>query len=269
MMEPEYEFVCDNELNAQEQRAILAAAEQGDAEAQHRWGMHLFLQGDDECALWLKKAAKQGHAGAMNDLGLMYMDGMVTRHDAKYGFMLFSGAAERGLVTAQYNLGLSYKAGDGVKRSKSKSFIWFSKAVAQGHPGALYEQACCYAQGFGVERDVELANKLLRKAMVAGSGEAMYEVASLVLHDSESSEDEKTAAVKLVCKATEYGSPAAMYFLARAYLDGTYGFPKDMEESEYWLDQVLISEPDAEDINIIPSSFIDREKLNESFRVRR
>ena len=57
---------------------------------------------------------------------------MLFRSDA-LAIELFSNAAKQGHAEAQYNLGLLYKVGKGISQSYTEARYWLSKAAEQGY----------------------------------------------------------------------------------------------------------------------------------------
>ena len=99
----------------------LAAAQQGDAEAQYQMGKYYYYEKDGvanhkaEAVKWFRKAADQGNGMAMFQLGICY----------EYG-------------------------GYGVEKSKTKANEWYSKAIsalktmaAKGNVMAMYQLGVC------------------------------------------------------------------------------------------------------------------------------
>jgi TPR repeat protein len=120
-------------------------ANSGNPLAQFRLGM-LYYNGqgvpeDEKQAIyWWKKAAAQGYAEAMFQLGSAYLFGSQTakivpdpdREAATWYFQ----AASAGHAEAQYHLGLLFLAGKGVVDNRQEAARWMKKAAAQGHPEA-------------------------------------------------------------------------------------------------------------------------------------
>lgn len=120
-------------------------ANQSNSQAQFHLGMmHYHGQGfpeDEKLAVyWFRKAALQGHAKAMFELGNAYLLGheaakLVPDPDREAALWYFQ-AASAGHAEAQYHLGLLFLAGKGVIESRKEAMNWFKKAAAQGHPEA-------------------------------------------------------------------------------------------------------------------------------------
>ncbi|MDX1697774.1 MAG: trypsin-like peptidase domain-containing protein [Thiohalobacterales bacterium] len=96
-------------------------------------GWHAYQSGEYHAAFdyWLP-LARQGHANAQLNVGLMYDagQGMPVDHDRAVHW--YRKSAESGLAAAQYNLGLMYLDGQGVERDSSEASTWLERAAAQG-----------------------------------------------------------------------------------------------------------------------------------------
>ena len=118
------------------------AAEQGDADAQHRLGMYyakIQRIALEAAAKWYLKAAEQGQADAQYDLAMFYED--VSKHMAG-GVDWLLKAAEQGDADAQYKLGMfkaRVRARGIISAEESDEEAWFRKAAEQGHTDAQYE----------------------------------------------------------------------------------------------------------------------------------
>jgi TPR repeat protein len=117
-------------------------ANQSNSQAQFKLGMmHYhgrgFPEDEKQAIFWLRKAAAQGHTGAMFELGNAYLLGheapkLVPDPDREAALWYFQ-AASAGHAEAQYHLGLLFLAGKGVIESRKEAMNWFRKAAVQGH----------------------------------------------------------------------------------------------------------------------------------------
>ncbi|GHT42081.1 hypothetical protein FACS189443_4690 [Planctomycetales bacterium] len=168
-------------------------AEQGDAVAQGALGLaysQLFtedfnLERGAEAGKWLGKAAKQGLAGAKEQLdvlaelcgtlGLNYLTGdEETTIDPKKGTRYLRQAAELGHKGSQFNLAINYQNGVGVTKDMAEAVKWYRKAAEQGHAGAQFNLGVMYANGEGVAKDQAEAVKWYKKAAAQGQAEAKH-----------------------------------------------------------------------------------------------
>ena len=110
---------------------VLAAAEQGDVEAQARLGAiySSSQQANYQEALeWYKKAASQGNTRAMVDIGDLYKRGIGVVANLQEAFNWYSKAAEIGNGDAMSRIGWMYYKGEGLKKDRKEALSWFIKA---------------------------------------------------------------------------------------------------------------------------------------------
>jgi TPR repeat protein len=81
----------------------------------------------------LRRAAAQGSAGAMNNLGVAYEDGSGVEQDFKEAAKWYEVAAERGDAMGQANLGQLYFDGRGVPLDLVQAYKWFKLSANQGN----------------------------------------------------------------------------------------------------------------------------------------
>ena len=86
---------------------------------------------------WDEKAADQGHATAMHDLGILYANGLGVVQDTGKAREWFEKAADKGDANAMFNLGVFYEKGDGVAQDRAKAREWYQKAADMGDAEAI------------------------------------------------------------------------------------------------------------------------------------
>ncbi len=147
-------------------REWLPLAEQGHAGAQNNLGV-MYAKGQGvpqdyaEAARWYRKAAEQGHAGAQNNLGLIYANGLGVPQDYAEAARWYRKAAEQGHAGAQNNLGLMYDKGQGVPQDHVQAHIWFNLAATQGNKQAAKDRDIVAKRMTPV--DISEAQRLARK----------------------------------------------------------------------------------------------------------
>ena len=116
-------------------------AELGDLESQlqlanyYRWE----IKSDPnfkEALKWYMKAAEQGDASALNNLGCMYFMGDGVEESEEKAFKLFHKSAEIGNNSSQYSVGLMIHEGVGTMTNKEEAVKWIRLAAEQGHAEA-------------------------------------------------------------------------------------------------------------------------------------
>lgn len=156
---------------------FLAAAEQGDADAQFE-AAQLIEKGimkDDSAPTaidLLTQAAEQGHVLAQYWLGLQYDQGLAVEADFPTAFQWFSKAAEQGLADAQLSVANMYERGEGVELDHQKAMHFYKQAAMQGNGDAQYSLGIKYYLGEGVEANLPEAIFWMTKADNQGILEA-------------------------------------------------------------------------------------------------
>ncbi|MEC4593758.1 tetratricopeptide repeat protein [Nitrospirillum amazonense] len=127
-------------------------AEQGNADAQTYLGWlyeeplvtitatgetPAFVPDNAKARMWYEKAAAQGQAHALNNLGSLYFLGRGVPEDQARGITLFRQAAAKGDLQAQDNLTMIYYNGVGVAKDTQAALMWCERAATQGDPEAL------------------------------------------------------------------------------------------------------------------------------------
>eukprot|EP01105_Mastigella_eilhardi_P024726 TRINITY_DN6504_c0_g1_i2.p1 TRINITY_DN6504_c0_g1~~TRINITY_DN6504_c0_g1_i2.p1 ORF type:complete len:694 (-),score=169.50 TRINITY_DN6504_c0_g1_i2:1035-3050(-) len=239
-------------------RCFMEAAQAGFAPAQHQVG-RMFLHGagtvanSDEALSWFRRAADQGHGGALNALGIVYETGSCgvvpdnataakyfdqAAHEGDVEAMVnvayhyehglgvdrdevaasgwLAEAAHRGFAKAQNNLGVMLFHGRGVPQSREEALRWFVLAAQQGHAPAIQNAAFMYETGTFVERNATLAAELYSAAAsVEPTGEALTRLACIRAEQGQCDE-----AVELLSRASLGGHSSAYVALGELYERG-------------------------------------------------
>jgi TPR repeat protein len=129
-------LIVDDERSMREFLEILLA-KQGHAVAQYNLGL-LYANGqgvpkdDAQARQWYEKAAVQGHADAQVNLGSLYDYGRGVPQDFKMAVRWYRRSAEQGNDLAQRRLGLLYERGDGVPQDYVQAYMWYKLGAANG-----------------------------------------------------------------------------------------------------------------------------------------
>ena len=86
-----------------------------------------------QAALWYRRAAEAGDAGAQYCLGMCYYGGLGVRLDEAEAFKWISRAAEQDEPDAQKMLGDMYNRGEGVKEDGAAALEWYQRAYRNGN----------------------------------------------------------------------------------------------------------------------------------------
>ena len=106
-------------------------------------------------------------------LGQNYYHGDGVDQSYRQARELFELAARQGHAGAQYNLGVMYREGQGVDQSYERAAEYLEAAGRQGYDSAQHNLAILYVTGQGVEQSIETASKWLMKAAEQGKENAI------------------------------------------------------------------------------------------------
>jgi hypothetical protein len=120
----------------------------------------------------LQADAAGGDPAAMYQLGLRFQQGKGVRKNADEAVMWFHRAAAEGLADAMLQLGILHEnEGRGVATDHSKAALWYGKAAKLGQGSAMFYLGTLYWGGRGVRQDVVEAYKWLDLATVYSGSE--------------------------------------------------------------------------------------------------
>lgn len=102
----------------------------------YQYGKDGYKQSYDKAFYWYKKAADQGLAVAINNLGFCYQNGWGCSKSESKAFTCYKQAAELGVPLAMSNLGTCYEFGNGTRANKNLAVEWYRKAARLGNPSA-------------------------------------------------------------------------------------------------------------------------------------
>lgn len=153
------------------------AAKRGEEDAKYNLGV-IYIS-DNSKYRNVKKRWKffrrygENDAESINQLGIIYKDGIDTSVDNTKALSLFKQAANLGSNSAQFNLGIMYFKGQCVKQDFIEARKWFERAYKTGgNINAAYTLAGMYYEGRGGSKDVEKALNLYQFAADHGDQEA-------------------------------------------------------------------------------------------------
>ena len=118
---------------------------------------------------YFTKANKLGDVWAKSNLAWLYLNGIGTTIDKNKAYILFKDAAEKDNFNAQYNLGIMYRDGNGVKKDCTKSFDLIRKAAKQWVAIAMFTLGSYYKDGICSKVNYNKARMWLRRATDKGS----------------------------------------------------------------------------------------------------
>jgi TPR repeat protein len=112
----------------------------------------------------LQRAADNGSARAMRELGVILQRGHGVRANAEQGARWLLLAAQNGDSIAMREIAMAYASGFGVPLSPPDSTRWMTRAADAGDPKAMRELSSAFKVGFGVAVDVAQAERWAKAA---------------------------------------------------------------------------------------------------------
>lgn len=130
-------------------------------------------------AYWYERAFEAGDAGAANDLGVMYQNGMGVREDDGRALELFGEALRRdpGYSFAAYNIAEAYETGEGVPVDLGWARGYYVLAFEAGDADAAAEIGRFHAEGLGTVADPAIAAEWYALGTAGGSLSATVSLA--------------------------------------------------------------------------------------------
>ncbi len=120
---------------------------------------------------WYKKAALQHYAPAINNLGMMYLNGEYVAQNRTVAFRLFKMASAEH-AQAKDNMARSYEKGWGVKKDIKSAIRYFREAGDAGYILGWIHLAQLYEKGLDAPRNIDKAVVWYTKAAQKNSATA-------------------------------------------------------------------------------------------------
>jgi len=178
------------QASAQDQRLALASLEQlanaGNAEAAFRVGRYLHIESGhrdyQQALFYYNKAIDKGHAWAMNNVGLLYEEGLGVQADPAKTSMYFEQAAAKGSELGFYNLARLDFSDESSPDNVEKGLALLEKCAQLKKALCLYDEAALYLTGaFGIQKDYPKGLALATQAAEMGDRLASWGLAKLSL----------------------------------------------------------------------------------------
>jgi uncharacterized protein len=221
---------------------IQTLADAGNAEAAFRLAMFFHLESpwlDYKRALALyNMASNKGHAWAINNLGLMYEEGLAVTKDMNRAIELYKMAADKGEARGYMNMARLYFLGKGVERNPALGVEWDEKGGAKGFALAYNELSqvyCCHL--YEVPQDLEKSLYYRQKAAELGDTEAQWNVAQRYLEGNGAPQQARYGAATMEKLAAENNSDA-LNSLGTTYARGRGVTIDKALAVQYWLKAV-------------------------------
>lgn len=212
---------------------LLKEAVKGDSNAQFQLGLFYQrgLQRDMEKAInWYKLAAEQGHAAALEILGMLYLAGSGIPKDIIKGIQCLEKASENGNLSSNLTLGEIYSNGlFDIKKDNGLARQWLLKIAERENGDAQYQLGLLSLK----EDHVDEAVSWYSKSAENGCAHASFSLGYLFYQGTRVQKDVEKA-FQYYTHSAGLGNVAAMYNLALMYLNGDHG-DKDTQKAIDWL----------------------------------
>jgi len=127
----------------------------------------------DEPAKWYEKAAAQGDAEGMCRLGMLKASGRV-KSDPVEAWKLLQKAARAGHAVALNECGVALQRGQGVEKDEIAAVGYFHASADIGNATALHNLGRCYREGVGIPRNPDKAGAAFAAAAKANFGPSQF-----------------------------------------------------------------------------------------------
>ena len=163
-----------------------------------------------------ERAAAAGDAGAMAELGHLYLQGQGTPRDVVKAAEMFRKGSDAGNRRCTHELAVCYATGRGVPQDWDKAFALFKRGADANDPASMHDLGICYYYGKGTPADRAEAQKWLIKSAKAGYHPSNQALASLARPSRASapgrggvSPDQARAAIGMLWLFSQMSGPSA------------------------------------------------------------
>jgi uncharacterized protein len=216
-------------------------AKEGNPKAQNQLGTYYFVRslagGTDDYALavsWFEKAAAQGEANALFNLGVCHERGLGVKVDMKKALDYYRQAADLGLEKAQLNCALTLQE----MRGNAEAVKYFTMAANQGNVVCQRELGQMLIKGSNIDQDVEQGLHYLRKAASSGDAQAALFLADCFAGVYPGVERNPEQMVDYLWQAANRNVPEALAKIGFCYEEGI-GLPKDTTIAVRWYQRAV------------------------------
>ncbi len=187
-----------------------------------------------EAQKWYLKAADQGDAWALNNLGLL-AEGSSDPVERGKTMAYFRKGAEGGDWHAQENLADRLRGGDFGSKNPTEARYWYSRAGAQGDAESEAVLGVMWWKGEGGPVDFALARQHLTRAEALGNGWAALNL-GILQEEGHGAPPDPVAARVTYLKAAGLGNADAMERLGWLFRQGK-GVTRDIPMARQWFER--------------------------------
>lgn len=215
------------------ENATRKLAEANLAAAQNFLGIQLRKTSPEESLALFKKAASQGTARAMAEVGLMLSNGDGAPMDLNEAAVWFKKSAEAGSTEGMLLYAECLLGGKGVSVNEAGAASLYTQAAALGNLAAKVHLARMYQKGIGMPANPGEAFRLYQEAADQGFVEAQGRLGAMYM-TGEAGERDPEKAVRLWQDGARRDDAVCMLFYAMALENGDAGVPNKNEASVWY-----------------------------------
>lgn len=173
---------------------LARAAENGHARALMELGSRRADAGDSQAArdAW-QQAADKGNAAAQRALGLLYLHAEASDDELALGRRYLRLAEKQGHSPAIYDMARVYDEGIGVKANPARAMARYRAAAAKNHMASLWQMGLAHELGQGEKQDLEEALVWYERAAKRGLRPAAVKMLVASLEGQGTDADPKAA----------------------------------------------------------------------------
>jgi len=206
------------------------------AQAAYKDGLVLVRQGKWGKAIKeFRELADTGHAQSQFSMGLIYHLGRGLTKDLAKAYSLYKASALQEHPPAINNLGMMYLNGDYVEKNQAVAFIMFERASAE-HAQAKDNLGRCFENGWGAEQDIEQAMNFYELAGDDGYKLGYYHLAQLHEEGRGGAPVDIKQAITWYQTAGDNSFAKGYHRIGEIYEQGI-GVPKDLDQARNWYEE--------------------------------
>lgn len=217
--------------------AVLLSFTAVNVHAAYKDGLVLVRKGSwAKAIVEFEKLAATNHAQSQFSLGLIYHLGRGVPPDLERAYNLYKVSAMQDHPPAVNNLGMMYLNGEHVVQNRFIAFKLFEKASG-AHTQAKDNLGQCFENGWGVEVDIEQAKNFYQLAGEEGYKLAYYHLGQLHEEGRGGAKVDIEEAVKWYQIAGEDNYARGFYRIGKIYEEGLGGMKIDIDKAVFWYQQ--------------------------------
>lgn len=211
----------------------------------HLYGKGGVAESPKQAIAHFRRAAEQGHAGAMVALGTLTRAGHGISTDEKAALAWFKEAARRGHVDGMWLLGQALLQGSGIAADFHQAKDWLAQAANQQSYDALHWLGVMHEYGLGVQLDTRKAREFYDVAAKNGHALAEYHLALMHAYgDRAGTPQDLPRALTLFQKGAARNHGGSSFNLGRMAMYGQ-GTPVDYDVARYWFSRAVAANDPA------------------------